>query len=59
MPWLNCQRHIREVLTLFFISDLSIAEIGEVVGLSEGTVKSRLYYVKQALRRVLEMEDAR
>lgn len=48
-----------EVLTLFFLNDLSIAEIGEVVGLSEGTVKSRLHYAKTALRRVLDSEGVR
>ena len=49
----------REVLTLFFLNDLSIAEIGEVVGLREGTVKSRLHYARTALRRVLESEGVR
>jgi RNA polymerase sigma-70 factor (ECF subfamily) len=44
----------REVLTLFFLQDLTIAEIGEVLGVKEGTVKSRLHYAKQALRDVLE-----
>jgi RNA polymerase sigma-70 factor (ECF subfamily) len=44
----------QEVLTLFFLNDLSIAEIGKVVGLPEGTVKSRLHYAKLALRRTLE-----
>ncbi|MGE5138578.1 MAG: RNA polymerase sigma factor [Rudaea sp.] len=41
----------RRVLTLRFLEDMSIEEIGEVVGLSSGTVKSRLHYAKHALRR--------
>jgi len=46
-------RH-REVLTLFFLQDLSIREIGDVLGVSEGAVRSRLYHAKRALRNVLE-----
>ena len=48
----------REVLTLFFLDDLSIEEIAEVVQAPVGTVKSRLHYAKQALRRELEKETA-
>lgn len=44
----------RRVLTLRFLEDMSIDEIAEVVGLSSGTVKSRLHYAKQALRRRIE-----
>jgi RNA polymerase sigma-70 factor, ECF subfamily len=46
----------REVLTLFFLEDLTIGEIAEVVGAQPGTVKSRLHYAKQALRKVLGEE---
>jgi RNA polymerase sigma-70 factor, ECF subfamily len=45
-------RH-REVLVLHFLEDLSIAEIAEVVGCSEGTVKSRLHYAKRAMKGIL------
>jgi RNA polymerase sigma-70 factor, ECF subfamily len=43
----------REVLVLHFLEDLSVAEIAEVVGCSEGTVKSRMHYAKRAMKRVL------
>ena len=46
----------REVLVLFFLEDLSIEEIGRVVGVPQGTVKSRLHYARRALREVLEKE---
>jgi RNA polymerase sigma-70 factor, ECF subfamily len=40
----------REVLTLRFLEDLSLAEIAEIVGCGIGTVKSRLHYAKAAIR---------
>ena len=40
----------REALTLFFLEDLSIAQIAEVTGVPEGTVKSRLFHAKRSLR---------
>jgi RNA polymerase sigma-70 factor (ECF subfamily) len=43
----------REVLVLHFLEDLSLAEIAEVVGCSEGTVKSRIHYAKLAMKEVL------
>jgi RNA polymerase sigma-70 factor (ECF subfamily) len=43
----------REALVLHFLEDLSLAEIAEVVGCSEGTVKSRIHYAKQAMKKIL------
>lgn len=44
----------REVLLLRFMEDLSYDEIAQVTSLSPGTVRSRLYYAKQALSVLLE-----
>ena len=48
---------LREVLTLHYLEDLSLARIAEVAGVPLGTVKSRLHYAKRALRKELEKED--
>ena len=44
----------REVLVLHFLQDLSIQDIADVVGCSEGTVKSRIHYAKQQMKQILE-----
>jgi RNA polymerase sigma-70 factor (ECF subfamily) len=43
----------REVLILHFLEDLPLADIAAVIGCPVGTVKSRVFYAKQALREVL------
>lgn len=46
----------REVLTLHFLDDLSVAEIATVLGIPPGTVKSRLHRARSDLRQVLICE---
>lgn len=43
----------REVLVLYFLEDLSVAEIASIVGCPEGTVKSRLHHAKRLLKEAL------
>ena len=43
----------REVLTLFYLEDLSLPQIAEIVGLPEGTVKSRLHHARKNLAEAL------
>ncbi|HEV7243230.1 MAG TPA: sigma-70 family RNA polymerase sigma factor [Thermoanaerobaculia bacterium] len=40
----------REVLVLFHLEELTLAEIAEVIGIPTGTVKSRLFRARRALR---------
>lgn len=47
----------REALTLFFLEDLSIEEIAEVLEVAVGTVKSRLHFAKRTLRAIIEQEE--
>ena len=44
----------RQVIALFFLEEMSIDEVAQVIGIQPGTVKSRLHYAKLALRRLLE-----
>lgn len=43
----------REVLTLHFLEEMPVQDVAEVIGIPPGTVKSRLYHAKRALREVL------
>jgi RNA polymerase sigma-70 factor (ECF subfamily) len=43
----------REVLTLFYLDELSLGEVADVLAIPVGTVKSRLFRARQLLRREL------
>ncbi len=47
----------KEALTLFLLEDLTMEQMADVLGIPLGTVKSRLYHAKRALRAVLEQEE--
>ncbi len=46
-----------EVLVLHFLEELSYEEISKVIEKPIGTVRSRIYYAKQELRKTMEEED--
>ena len=46
----------RVVVVLYYINDLSVQEIANILSVPSGTVKSRLYYGRQALKKYLDTE---
>jgi DNA-directed RNA polymerase specialized sigma24 family protein len=54
---MRCRLVTGVVITLYYLQGLDLKEIAQVVGVPEGTVKSRLHYARESLRKaVLERE---
>ena len=51
------QPYHREALTLSFIEQMTYEQIAQVIDCNIGTVKSRLFYAKQSLRKEMESND--
>ncbi len=49
----------REALTLFYLRELSLAEVAELLAVPVGTVKSRLHRARRMLRRDVASADRR
>jgi RNA polymerase sigma-70 factor (ECF subfamily) len=49
----------RVVIVLYYINDLSLQEISEILEIPQGTVKSRLHYGRQSLKKHLNFQDER
>ena len=47
----------RAVLLLHFVEDFSVEEIARITGTQPGTVKSRLHYARNALRKLLKESE--
>jgi RNA polymerase sigma-70 factor (ECF subfamily) len=47
----------RVVVVLYYLNDLSLQEISEILEIPIGTVKSRLHYGRQALKKKLSLFD--
>ncbi len=45
--------HLREVLHLVFHEEMTLGEAAEILGIPEGTVKSRMFHARKALAKVL------
>jgi RNA polymerase sigma factor (sigma-70 family) len=50
-------RRQREVITLFYLADLSVTDIGHVLGISASAVKVALHAGRDTLRRTLESKN--
>jgi RNA polymerase sigma-70 factor (ECF subfamily) len=44
----------RVVIVLYYLNDLSLQAIAEILGVPVGTVKSRLHYGRESMRRQLD-----
>ncbi len=49
-------RQQRTVVVLFYTENYTVREIAEMLGVSDGTVKTHLFRAREALRRCLEAE---
>ena len=49
----NLKQQHRVILTLYYLEDLSVQEIADVLEIPEGSVKSRLFYARDALKNAL------
>lgn len=47
----------RTVIVLYYINDLSLQEIANILDVPAGTVKSRLHYGRRAMRKAMEAEE--
>ena len=48
----------REVLDLVYYHDKSVEEVAEIVGVSSGTVKTRMFYARKRMENLLETAGA-
>ena len=48
------QEEQRTILTLFYLEEMAVREIALILGIPEGTVKSRLYNARRVLKEALE-----
>ena len=46
--------HHRAILSLYYLEELPIQEIAQILDIPEGSVKSRLFYARESLRQLLE-----
>ena len=46
----------REILTLYFLESWSVEQIAEALGVPRGTVKSRMFHARNALRKELSKD---
>ena len=44
----------REVIVLYYYEEMSVKEVAKTLGILEGTVKSRLYFARRKLKKILQ-----
>lgn len=51
----NLPERLKVIVLLYYMEELSIAQISEIIHIPEGTVKSRLYHARKILEKELEL----
>ncbi len=46
--------HQQQVIQLFYVHDYSLKEVSEIIQISEGTAKSRLYHAREKIKTILK-----
>ena len=44
----------REVIVLYYYEEMPVREVAKTLGILEGTVKSRLYFARRKLKKILQ-----
>ena len=44
----------REVIVLYYYEEMSVREVAKTLGILEGTVKSRLYFARRKMKKILQ-----
>ena len=51
----NLPERLKVIVLLYYMEELSIAQIADILHIPEGTVKSRLYHARKILEKELEL----
>jgi RNA polymerase sigma-70 factor (ECF subfamily) len=46
--------HQQQVIRLFYVNDYTLKEVSEIIQISEGTAKSRLFHAREKLKKILK-----
>lgn len=47
----------RRIMTLFYLEDRNVGEVGRMLGLAEGTIKSHLHRARKSLAKIVQEDD--
>ncbi len=53
----NLRPEHREVIILYYFKDYSILELSEILSVKEGTVKSRLHFAREKIRKEMHIDE--
>lgn len=56
---LKLDQSSREMIVLYYYEEMSVKEVAKTLGILEGTVKSRLYFARRKLKRLIQEGGSR